>query len=170
MANRTAWTGGNLNAGLGWTSLFSSTDLNGLGPNYSVRSVLADITNGTGLDQFMDVSVRCQIAQSTTVTLGISMALFLYPLLDDGSTYGDNFLPTAGFGGRVTGFPSLQPAAVFGVPLPANFTSMTGIAGFAQGILMPPGSFRPVFYQNVGFTFTGTQNVLFRSYNINLNN
>ena len=168
MANRTAWTAGILNAGLGWTSLFSSSDLNSLTSGNTVRSSIADITNGTSLDMFMDVAFRCVINQSTTLTVGSSCALYLFPLLDDSATYGDNSIPTAGASGQVTSPPGLAPAAVF--PFRSGLNSITLLAGFAQQVIIPPGSFRGAIGNFSGFTLTGAANACaFRSYNINLN-
>jgi len=70
MTNKTAWTGGNLNSGIGWAPLFSSsasTDINqgsGLTNAYSVLSTLT-LTNGGYLDQFMDISLRVAISSNT---------------------------------------------------------------------------------------------------------
>lgn len=167
MANRTAWTAGNLNGSLSWTGLFSSSDLNLMSPGQSVRSTLADITNGTGLDMFMDVSLEIVIAQAATITLGANCALYIMPLLQDGSTYGDNSLPTAGIGGATTVIPGISPVAVF--PFRST-TSLTLLAGFAQQVVIPPGSFRCAIQNNTNVSFGGAQGCHFRSYNINLNN
>lgn len=168
MANRTAWTAGNLNASLSWTALFSSSDLNALPSAQSVRSSVADITNGTGLDMFMDVSVGCVVNQTSTLAAGANLALYLMPLLSDGATYGDNSIPTAGAGGFSTSVPGIIPAAVFSFKVANSFTLL---AGFAQGVIIPPGSFRAALVNNSGYTLTGATNTIqFRSYNINLNN
>jgi len=162
MTGRTAWTAGN-GQGLAWGTLINSVDLASMANAKTVLSSVADIANGTNLDMWMDVSVRCAIA-SNTIAAGANLALWLYALLDDGSTYGDGQF-TAGTPATLT--PTFSPVAVF--PLVAA-ASQTTLVGFAQGILLPPGSFRAALQNNSGFSFTsGTQTVKYRTYNINLN-
>ncbi len=57
MASRTAWIAGN-GQGLTWGTLINSADMT-TGPLATANTVLssvADIANGTNLDQFMDIS------------------------------------------------------------------------------------------------------------------
>jgi len=167
MANKTAWAAGN-GAGLTWTTAFKTSataDLASLPTGDTVLSNNGAITNGTALDQYMDISVRCQIA-SNTIAAGANLALWLYALLDDGSTYGDGQL-TAGTQAAKT--PTFPPCAV--IPLVAA-ASQTLLIGFYQGIILPPGSFLLAMQNNSGFNFTSTaaqQNCFYRTYNINLN-
>lgn len=162
MANRTAWIAGN-GAGLSWATAINSADMVSLPTASSVVSSVADITNGTALDQFMDLSVRCAIASSTIVA-GANLALWLYYLLDDGATYGDGQF-TAGTQAAKT--PTFAPCAV--IPLVAAATQTT-LVGAAAGIIIAPGSFRLAIQNNSGFALTsGTQTVRYRTYNQNLN-
>jgi hypothetical protein len=162
MTSRTAWTAGN-GQGLSFGTAINSADLASMATGKTVLSSVADIVNGTNLDQFMDVSVRCAIASSTIVA-GAALSLYLYYLLDDGSTYGDGQL-TAGTPASVT--PTFAPCAI--IPLVAA-ASQTLLVGVATGIILRPGSFRLAMQQNSGFTFTsGTQTVKFETYNQNLN-
>src|SRR3974390_2010594 len=100
MVNRTAWTAGN-GVGYTWTSIIQSSDFttslltNG-------QSVLGTptVANQTQQDMFMDISVRLSIA-SSTIAAGANLALWLYALLDNGTTYGDGQL-TAGTAAAVT--------------------------------------------------------------------
>lgn len=163
MASRTAWTAGN-GVGLTWTTAINSSDLVSMANGKTVLSSVADIANGTNLDMFMDVSVRCAIA-SNTIALGANLALWLFDLLDDGSTYGDGQF-TAGTSATLT--PTFPPCALIPLVVAA---SQTTLVGFANGIQLPPGSFRLALQNNSGFAFTaGTQTVKYRTYNINLNN
>lgn len=163
MTSRTAWTAGN-GVGLTWTTLINSADLASMATGKTVLSSVADVANGTNLDMWMDVSVECAIASSTIVA-GANLALWIYALLDNGSTYGDGQL-TSGTPASVT--PTFPPVATF--PLVAA-ASQTTLVGFAQQIMIPPGSFRCALQNNSGFSFTaGTQTVKYRTYNINLNN
>jgi hypothetical protein len=85
-------------------------------------------------------------------------------LNQDGSTYGDGQF-TNGTAAAKT--PTFSPCAV--MPLVAA-ASQTALIGFAQQIIIPPGSFRLAIQNNSGFTLTaGTQTVKYRTYNLNLN-
>jgi hypothetical protein len=162
MSNRTAWVAGN-GAGLTWTTGINSADLASMANGKTVVSSVADIANGTNLDQFMDVSVRCAISSSTIVA-GSNLALWIYELLDDGSTYGDGQF-TNGTAASLT--PTFPPCGSIFLVAAA---SQTTLVGFVQGIIIPPGSFRLALQNNSGFSFTsGTQTVKYRTYNQNLN-
>lgn len=169
MASRTAWTAGN-GVGYTWTTAISGNDMTASGvtglANGSSVVASATITNQTAQDIFADLSVRCQIA-SSTIAAGANLAFWLYALLDDGSTYGDGQF-TAGTAAAKT--PTFSPIGV--VPLVAA-AAQTLLIGFVQGIIIPPGSFKFAVQNNSGFSFTSTaaqQNVLYRTYNTNLNN
>src|SRR5262245_60192722 len=112
MANRAAWIAGN-GVGFTWTTAINSADMASLANGSCVMSSVADIANQTALDIFMDVSVRCAIA-SSTIAAGANLALFLYALLDDGTTYGDGQLTS---GTQTTKVPAFAPCAV--IPLVA---------------------------------------------------
>jgi hypothetical protein len=162
MANRTAWTAGN-GVGLTWTTAINSADMASMANVRTVLSSVSDIANGTNLDQFMDISVRCAIA-SSTVAAGANFALWIYDLLDDGSTYGDGQL-TAGTSAAIT--PTFAPCGI--IPLVAA-AAQTTLVGYVNGIIIPPGSFRMAIQNNSGFALTsGTQTVRYRTYNQNLN-
>lgn len=164
MATKASWVAG-LGEGLSWGALFSSTantDINQTTPIPTANCMLSTITitNGTALDIFMDISLRCGISSSTIVA-GANFAIYLYSLLDDGSTYGTGEL-TAGT--TSAALPPIAPVAIF--PLRAAGTQTT-LVGFAQGIILPPGSFKAVFQNNSGFTLNATGNVCqYRTYNI----
>jgi hypothetical protein len=162
MANKTAWVAGN-GAGLTWTTGINSVDLASMANGSSVVSSVSDIANGSNLDMFMDVSVRCAIA-SNTIAAGANLALWLYALLDDGSTYGDGQFTN---GTQAAKTPTFPPCAI--IPLVAA-AAQTTLVGFAQQIIIPPGSFRLALQNNSGFSFSaGTQTVKYRTYNVNLN-
>lgn len=162
MSNKTAWVAGT-GAGLTWTTGINSADLASIANGSTVVSSVADIANGTALDQFMDISVRCVIASSTIVA-GAALSLFLYYLLDDGSTYGDGQFVN---GTQAAKTPALFPCAT--IPLVAA-AAQTTIVGIASGIIIRPGSFRLALQNNSGFALTaGTQTVKYETYNQNLN-
>lgn len=163
MTSRTAWTAGN-GQGLTWGTSINSSDMAGLATGSTVLSSVTDVNNGSNLDIFMDLSVRCAIA-SSTVTAGANLGIWLYPLLDNNSTYGDGQF-TAGTGAAKT--PTFPPLAI--IPLVAASTQ-TILAGAALELVIPPGSFRLAIQNNSGFSLTtATQTVMYRTYNTNLNN
>jgi hypothetical protein len=164
MANNTAWIGGRLGPGLGFATLINSSDLVSLPNGSGVLSSVGDITNGTSLDQYMDISIRLAIA-STTLTAGAGVALYLYPLLDDGTTYGDGLYATPGT--QTVGTPALPP-----VPVNFRVATLTSLVYFVQGLVLPPGSFRFALVNNLlpsTALSAGTQTVKYRTYNQNLN-
>jgi hypothetical protein len=160
----TGWQGGRLNSGLTWTTLINSSDLVSMPNTDTVLSSVADITNGTSLDQFIDISFSLIIASSTIVA-GAYIGFWLYMLNQDGTTYGDNQF-TAGTQAAKT--PTFPPAGTF--PLVAAATQ-TSLIGYIQQVTIPPGSFRFAAQNGSGFALTaGTQTVKYRSYNIRLDN
>jgi hypothetical protein len=160
-ANRTSWTAGN-GQGLTWGAIINSADMASMPNGDSVLSSVTGVANGTNLDQFMDISCELTIA-SSAVAAGANLALWIYPLQEDGSTYGDGLL-TAGTAAAVT--PAIPPAAV--IPLYAS--TRTTIIGQANALVLPPGTFKVVIQNNTGFALTsGTQTCDYRTYNINLN-
>jgi len=158
MASTTRWI-----ADVAWTTAFNTTDFTN-GQMTTGQTLLSTvvIANGTNLDMFMDVSIQQSIASSTIVA-GANFALWICPLLADGTTY---WAPlTAGTAGAPV--PPWAPAAV--VPLYAAATQTT-LTGIATGIILPPGSFSLIAQNNSGFTLTNTvQTWDYRTYNINLN-
>jgi hypothetical protein len=162
MASRTAWVAGN-GVGFTWTTAINSADLVSMPNGSSVLSSVTGIANQTNLDMFMDVSVRCAIA-SSTIAAGANLAVWLYALLDDGSTYGDGQF-TAGTQAAKT--PTFAPCGMVSLVAAASQTTLTG---FIQQVIIPPGTFKLALQNNSGFTFTaGTQTVMYRTYNLNLN-
>jgi hypothetical protein len=127
---------------------------------------VADITNQSGLDIFCDISVRMTVA-SATPPAGAGLDLYLCALLDDGATYGDGSMVS---GGVITRAPPFGP--VGSVPL-ESAAATTLLAGFIQGILIPPGSFRFALYNRSGAGLSVTAGnciVKYRTYDQNLNN
>ncbi len=162
-ANRTAWTAGN-GAGLTWTTAFNGTDFTTSQPTTG-QSILSTvtITNGTALDQFMDLSV-VQTIGSNTVVAGANITLWLVPLAADGSTY----TPALTAGTVSSNILPIPPVCVIPLFAAASQTIMTGTC---TGIVIPPGSFKIAEQNNTGFTYTNTTQVHdYRTYNQNLNN
>ena len=157
MTSRTAWVAG-LGQGLGWGALFG-TEVATPATAYSTLSSVV-VANGTALDQFMDVSLEATIS-SSTIAAGANFAFWLMALMEDGTTYGDASVTTTP--AAVT--PGLFPCAT--MPLRAA-TGQTNLYGYAQGIIIPPGSFAMAMQNNSGFTLTACV-IKYRTYNQNLN-
>lgn len=162
MTSRTAWTAGN-GVGFTWTLAINTADLTTMATANTVVSSVADIANQTNLDMFMDISVSCNIS-SSTIAAGANLALFIFPLNQDGTTYGDGQFTNGTAAAKTPTFP---PCGV--IPLVAA-ASQTTLLGMITQIPIPPGSFRVGMQNNSGFTFTGTNTVKYRTYNLNLNN
>lgn len=161
MASRTAWTAGN-GVGFTWSTAIASANMASMTNGQSVMDS-TDITNQTALDMFADISISLAIS-SSTIAAGANIAIWLYALNQDGTTYGDNHLTTS----AATVTSSAPPIA--SIPCFAAATQ-TSIIGNITGIIIPPGTFRWAMQNNSGFTLTsGTQTVKYRTYNINLNN
>ena len=157
MTNRLAWTAGN---GVGFTWSVANANAGTLANGNSVLDS-TDILNQTALDIYADVSISLTIA-SSTIAAGANMTFWIAMLNQDGTTYGDNKVTTTP--AAVT--PSYSPAAV----IPTNpGTAQTSIIGNAFGIIIPPGTFRWLVQNNIGFTLTAAT-IKYRTYNMNLNN
>jgi|SRR5208282_593114 len=157
MTSRTAWVAGN-GAGLTWTALFGSEVATPATAYTTLSSVV--VANGASLDQFMDISLEATIS-SSTIAAGANFTLWLMPLMEDGTTYGDGSVTTTP--AAVT--PGLFPVAV--MPLLAK-AATTNLYGYVQGIILPPLSFAMALQNNSGFTLTACT-VDYKTYNQNLN-
>jgi hypothetical protein len=164
VANRTEWTAGN-GVGLTWTAAFGSSDLTSLPDSDFILSSASTIANGTNLDIWADFSVAVTIS-SNTPRAGAFIGVYLVPLLGDAATYGDGQFAA---GTQKAAQPAYQPVGV----IPLQAVAMTLMAGFVQGILIPPGTFNWGLYNytNVAFSSTASNNkAYFRTYNLQLNN
>lgn len=157
MANKTAWSPGRNFTGLGWNALFGTE----IGTLASTNTVLSSviITNGTGLDQLIDVSIVATIA-SSAVAAGAGVSLWLALLAADGSTYGD---------GKITSTPGTilppWPAWTF---LPVQAATTTSVICTIPFLAIPPGSCKLIAQNQIGFNLTAAQ-IYGRTYNQDLN-
>ncbi len=165
MANRTAWTAGN-GVGLAWTAAFASGDLTSLANGSFILSSASVIANGTNLDIYADFSAVVTVG-SATPPAGAYLGVYLVPLLGDGSTYGDG-LATAGI--AITRAPPYAPVGAIALE---TAVATTVLAGFVQGIIIPPGTFNWGLYNGSGAALSSTavnNKAYFRTYDMNLNN
>lgn len=130
-----------------WTDAFLQSDLTGatVVNGYGLLSTAAVVTNGTGRYLYADISVRLA---SMTPTAGGHIALFLLPLLDDGTTYAD---------GASSATATAQASITHYVGALALRAVASAQNGMVRGILVPPGSFKWYLINRSGVPFaTGT--------------
>jgi hypothetical protein len=144
-----------------WTALtFTSGDLNSLASGGG--AVSSHILNGSSLDQLMDVSFVVTVGGTTTTASYFT--LYLLPLNQDGSTYGDGYASST----------TTQPAAQYAVGsinvLP-SVTSGNTVTGTISFINIPPGNFKLALGNNLGVALNSTAalTLSYRTYNTNLN-
>lgn len=160
MTATTAWVGGN-GVGLTWSSAgFTAANFNSLASGSCAGS--SQIDNSTALDLYADVSFVVTVGGTTTT--GSYAVLYLLPLNQDGTTYGDGAT-----GGGAT-LPSAQ-YQVGAVNVLSGVTSGSTVTGTFRGILLPPGKFVWVWANQFGVTLNATASatVNYRTYNENLN-
>lgn len=147
-------------AGTAWTDALT-TELNSLATG-TVRIASSAITNATNLDIYADFSAILASVDLSAKT-NPRFDVYLIRLLSDGTTYEDGtdntttagLLPVSGYVG----------ACVFQIG-----TGAAAHGAMLQGILIPPGSFKPAIIQNSGATLGASGNKFsYRTYNLNLN-
>lgn len=136
------WIAGTV--GLTWTAAYTSAaTFDSIVNGNAIMSDLA-LVNGSNLDIFADFSIAFG---SITAAAPNYVGLYLYPLNADGSTYGDSR-----FGSSAAGPPPGQYlVGTFGFP-----TGAAAITGTVLGVIMPPGSFKMVLYNQAGATLAGS--------------
>jgi hypothetical protein len=155
------WIAGS-GVGLTWTACFTpASDINSLANGNAMLSASAGITNGTSLDIFADVSFLAGAAVTTVVPA--YLGLYLYPLGQDGSTYGDGRFTGSGGAGGTAG------------PPPGNYAignaafaaaASTTIACVWSKIVLVPGTFKFLIYNQSGVALPASGNLcLYRTYN-----
>lgn len=160
MANTTAWVGGSL-VGLTWASAgFTATNFNSLASGSC--AVSSQIDNSTALDLYADLSFSMVVGGTTTTAS--YMALYLMPLNQDGTTYGDG----ASTGGATV--PNGQ-YLVGTVNVLSGVASGSAVTGTFRGVILPPGKFVWVLANQlqVAMSSSAAAAVQYRSYRENLN-
>ena len=153
------WIAGS-GVGLTWSALTfvngATNELNSLANAHTVNND-TDITNGTALDIFADVSISLG---SVTTAAPNYWGVYLYPLNQDGSTYGDGVCVATPVQGSVI------PSATYWVGniiVPVQTAVVTGIL---TRIILPPGTFRWLFLNELGVTLASSSNTIkYRTYN-----
>lgn len=153
------WVAGS-GVGLTWTSCIN-TALNvastGVPSGNSILGETDIVNGGSTLDLFCDVSlVLASLACVSPNYIGV----YLYPLSDDGTHYGD---------GRFTG----TSGGAAGLPAANYYVGSIGLVAATQaqygqltGIIIPPGTFRFCLYNGAGVaTATSGNTFKYRTYN-----
>lgn len=148
------WIAGS-GVGLTWSAANTSGTLYNALANGSALLSDLDITNGTDLDIFADLS---WLAGGTATTAAPNyLAFYLYPLGQDGSTYGD---------GRFGSAAAATPPSIYFIGA-IGFAAAAGttIAGVVRGIVIPPGTFRFLVFNQSGAALANTNVFKYRTYN-----
>lgn len=157
MANTTRWI-----IDTNWTAAtFTAGDLNSLASGGCAVSTAA-VANGTALDQLADISAIVTVGGTTTAASYLT--LYVLPLQQDGTTYGDGSASST----------SAQPVATY---LAASALVLVGVASGStvsamwRQIVLPPGNFVFALGNNLGVALNATAalTMKYRSYNENLN-
>lgn len=148
------WLAGTL-ATLTWASSGFSTEVNSVVNGNAILAASA-LDNSSTLDEFFDISISLG---SVTPGAGAPyIGFYLVSLNQDGTTYGDGR-----FGSAAAGPPASQ-YFIGSVPCVASTAGI--ITGIIRGILLPPGSFKLILYNQTGVTLAGSSNTIkIRSYN-----
>jgi hypothetical protein len=147
------WIAGSL-AGLSWANAYTASTLNSIANGNAILSDLA-LDNSSALDVFCDFSMAFG---SIAVVAPNYVGVYLAPLNQDGTTYGDGR-----FGSSAAGPPSTS-YYVGSIAVP---TGTAANEGMVRGIILPPGQFKFLIYNQMGVALAGAgANVAkYRSYN-----
>jgi hypothetical protein len=160
VANRTSWTAGN-GQGLTYGSAgFTAANFNSLASGSCVVAASA-ITNSSSLDLYADVSFVLTVGGTTTATS--LLVLYILPLNQDGTTYGD--------GASTGSTPPVSTYQVSSVLVASGVTSGNTITGTFRGVVLPAGNFKFAIASQLGVALNASAaaTVSYRTYNENLN-
>ncbi len=139
--------------GLTYGDAFSTATLNSIASGNAILSDL-QIDNSSALDIFADISIALASAAFASPNF---IGFYLYPLNKDASTYGDGRFGTSASG---------PPPSSYWV---GNIGIVAGTQvqeGTLRGIILPPGKFKFVLYNQGGVAFAGSGNTCqYRTYN-----
>jgi hypothetical protein len=141
-------------AGVAWTSVFG-TEVNSVVNSNAILS--STVMTNTPEDMFCDVSISLG---SITPTGAPYIGIYIYPLNQDGTTYGDGR-----FGSSAAGPP---PSSYFVGNIGINPAAAV-VTGTVRGIILPLGGFKFVLHNGSGVTLAGSANtVKYQTYNISI--
>lgn len=107
------------------------------------------------MDIFADFAF---VGGSVTTVAPNYMGVYLYPLNSDGTTYGDSKFASSAAG---------PPPSCYFVGSIIAPVGTQAITGMVRGIILPPGSFKFLIYNQLGVTLAGSgaNTILYRTYN-----
>jgi hypothetical protein len=150
------WVAGS-GVGFTWTAAFGTEFTTTTIANGSAVASSIVITNQTALDVFCDFSIHLA---SLAATGSPYMGLYLYPLNQDASTYGDGRFASAAAG---------PPPSNYSVGNIGMVAATQAQNGSLTGIVIPPGSFKFVLHNGTGVTTAASGNTSsYRTYNISV--
>ena len=139
--------------GLTFGNAFTGSTLNSIASGNAILSDL-QIDNSTAFDLFADVSIA--LASAAFVAPNY-IGVYLYPLNQDNTTYGDGR-----FGSSAAG----PPASNYWVGNIILVAATQAQEGTLRGIILPPAKFKFVLYNQGGVALASSGNVcLYRTYN-----
>jgi hypothetical protein len=139
--------------GLTYGNAFTGSTLNSIASGNAILSDL-QIDNSTALDIFADVSI--QLASAAFLAPNY-IGVYLYPLNQDNTTYGDGR-----FGSSAAG----PPASTYYVGSIVIVAATQAQNGTLRGIVLPPAKFKFVLHNQGGVALASSANVcLYRTYN-----
>jgi hypothetical protein len=157
MTTSSSWVAGN-GVGFTWTTAFGAEYTSTTCASGSAVASSVVITNQTARDMFCDFSF--QLASLIVPAGSPFVGVYLYPLNQDGSTYGDGRFASAAAG---------PPPSAYSVGNVGVVVGTQAQNGTLTGITIPPGSFKFVFYNGTGVTTAAASNVAkYRTYNISM--
>lgn len=137
-----------------FTSLMT-TELNTLASGNAIIGSTS-IANHTNFD--LEIEFSFTTGGSITPTGSPFVAVYLYPLNGDGSTYGDTRFSSAAAGPP----PSNYYAGFCGVPAAAGTQAGTfGSPFLGSRFPLPNGTFKPVFFNLTGVSLSSSGNILY---------
>jgi hypothetical protein len=146
------WVAGS-GQGLAWGNAFTGSTLNSIASGNAIASDLT-LTNASALDIFCDLSI--QLGSAAFVSPNY-IGVYLYPLNQDGSTYGD---------GRFASSAAGPPANTYAVGSIGLVAATQAQNGTLSRIVLPPGGFKFVLWNQGGVALNASGNVcLYRTYN-----
>ena len=147
------WTTG---AVASYTAATGTTDLNSLANGSSILSSV-QLNNATNLDVFCDISVS--LGSVTTGSGTPYIGVYLLPLNEDGTTYG-NGIPTT------TASANLPPPQYWVGNIMCQVSTAAVITGTIRAVIMPPSAFKLAIYNNAGVALASSGNVVdYKTYN-----
>jgi hypothetical protein len=139
--------------GLTWGDAFTGTTLNSIASGNAIASDLT-LTDATALDMFADLSIALASAAFAVPNF---IGVYLYPLNKDGTTYGD---------GRFASSAAGPPPSSYYVGTIGLVAATQAQEGTCRGIILPPGGFKFVLYNQGGIAFASSGNTCqYRTYN-----